>query len=433
MKYRFIIISLFFALFGSVQAQTTISFEQALSLTLENNYDILMAEVNEEIAVNSATKSNNGFLPTVTTNGAYSWNYVAGENKLRTETISFDPNNSYNYNATALVNYTLFDGQGRKYNYLQAKGNLKLSELQLQQTIQNTIIELARIYFEVARLEESVVALYTLVDISKERFLRAKYRYEYGQAKKLDVLNAKVDLNTDSISLITTLQNLKNLKRDLNFIMGQEISQDLVISNEVEIHRDYIREEVQLAAEENNLQLKLAENNLALNEYAIGASQSNWLPRLGANAGYQYGGTDNPNGAFLIGSNNFGPQAGLSLSWTLFDGRNNTQIKNAKLNLKNSQIGQQSLKQSIKSQALNAYDTYQNLLFVLSAQADNVTTAKDNFDRSESSYDLGQISSVEFRQAQLNLLNAEQALSKARYDAKNAEFQLLAVMGGLVE
>ena len=82
---------------------------------------------------------------------------------------------------------------------------------------------------------------------------------------------------------------------------------------------------------------------------------------------------------------------------------------------------------------MNAYATNQNLLFVLRSQKDNLATAKDNFKRSEESYKLGQISSVEFRQAQLNLLNAEQALSKAKYDAKNAELQVLAIMGALVQ
>ncbi len=43
------------------------------------------------------------------------------------------------------------------------------------------------------------------------------------------------------------------------------------------------------------------------------------------------------------------------------------------------------------------------------------------------------VGSVEFRQAQLNLLRAELLLSQAIYDAKNAELQVLALMGELVE
>lgn len=432
MKFKILTLALLFGLLGSLKAQDQLSFEKALELTLANNYDIQMAKVDEEIADNNASLSNNGYLPTISANGAYNWTYFEGENRLKTETINFDPNNSFNYNAAISLNYTIFDGQARKYNYLQAKGNLKLSQLQMQQVIQNTILELARIYHEAARLEESVIALKEALEISQERYKRAKYSYDFGQTKQLDVLNAKVDLNTDSIALITGIQELENLKRDLNFVMGQEINQELKLDKNVEIRQNIVENEVLSSAQSNNLQLRLAENSISISDFAISSSKASWLPTLGANAGYQYRGSDDPNGAFLIGSSNTGPQAGVSLSWNLFDARNSTKVKNAKLNLQNSKIEKQSLEQNIKSQALNAFATYRNLLFVLSAQEDNVATAKDNFNRSESSYKLGQISSVEFRQAQLNLLNAEQALIKSKYDAKNAELQVLAVMGTLV-
>ncbi|MFT7085365.1 MAG: outer membrane protein TolC [Vicingaceae bacterium] len=433
MKYSILVTVFLLTLFGNVKAQNKLSFEQALALTLANNYDILMAQVSEEIAENSASKANNGFLPTVTATGAYNWTRLGGEFQTRAETRTLDPNNSYNYNAGATVNYTLFDGQGRKFRYLQAKGSHQLSELQLQLTIQNTILELSRIYYEVARLEESTVALQNALSISKERKKRAEYAYEYGQVKQLDVLNAKVDLNADSIALMTGNQQLENLKRNLNFVMGQTIDQEIQLDSITPVFELFVESEVLLAAEQKNLQLQLVKTNQSLSEYSIGASQASWLPTIGANAGYGYRGQDDPNGAFVLGSQNFGPQAGLSLSWNLFNGSANTQVKNAKLSLKSSQIEQQSLEQNIKSQGMNSYATYRNLLFVMKASRDNVATAEDNFNRSEESYKLGQINSVEFRQAQLNLLNAEQALSTAKYDAKNAELQVLAVMGALVE
>jgi len=417
----------------SAWGQELLSFDKALELTLANNYAISMAEVTNEIAVNNASKANNDFLPTVAASSGYNWTYFDGENRLITETRQFDANNSYNYNATATVSYTLFNGLGRRYTYLQNKESAVLSQMQLQLVIQNTVVELATIFHEVARLTESIDFLNEAVNISIDRLKRAEYQYEYGQAKKLDVLNAKVDLNTDSINLISGLQQLENAKRDLNFVMGQEVSQDIMVDNAIAIRNDLLKDEVVTAAESQNIQLKINANNLRMNEYAIDASKSTWMPSINANAGYQYRGTEDPNGAFLIGSSNYGPQAGLSLNWTIFNGANQTQVKNAKLNLLNQQIEGKSLAQQIKSQALNSFTTYKNQLFILNSQADNVATAQDNFNRSKEAFTLGQINSIEFRQAQLNLLNAEQALSAAKYDAKNAEFQVLAVMGILVE
>ena len=434
MKYSILTTVLLLILFGSLKAQNKLTFEQALALTLENNYDIQMAQVDEELAESSASIANNGFLPTVTGTAGVNWIRTGGEFETPAETRELEPNNSYNYNYNvgATANYTLWDGQGRRYRYLQAKGRHQLSELQLQLTIQNTILELSIIYHEVARLEESTIALKDAVEISIERKQRAVYAYEYGQAKMLDVLNAKVDLNSDTIALMTGIQEFENLKRSLNFIMGQIIEQEFEIDSITDVNKLFSESQVVFAAEQNNLQLQLVKSNQSLISYSIGAAQSTWFPTIGANAGYNYRGQDDPNGAFVLGSRNFGPQAGLPLSWDLFNGSANTQVRNAKLNLKNSQIELQSLEQNIKSQALNARATYRNLLFVIKAQKDNVTTSEDNFNRSEESYKLGQISSVEFRQAQLNLLNSEQALSRAKYDAKNAEYQVLSIMGELV-
>lgn len=433
MNIRKSILSLLLVAPSAVFAQEKLTFDKALELTLANNYDILMANVTQEIAENSASKANNGYLPTLNANGGYNFRRSEGNLETSGGTIIQDPANAYDYNLGLVANYTLFNGFGRKFTYKQSQENLKLTSLQLQQIIQNSILELSQVYHEVARLEETVKSLENLVAISKDRLVRAEYSYDYGQTNKLAVLNAKVDLNTDSISLINSSQELENLKRNLNFIMGQEVSEEILVENTVEINQTIVESEVVMAAEDKNIQLQLAEANLSINEYIIGTAKSNWLPTIGANASYNYAASDNPNGGFATGSKNYGPQAGLTLSWNLFNGQNNVAVKNAKLSLVNSKIEQQSLEQSVKSEALNSYTNYRNSLFILRSQRDNVTTAQDNFDRTEESFNRGQINSVEFRQAQLNLLNAEIALSRAKYDAKNAELQVLAVMGELVK
>ena len=74
----------------------------------------------------------------------------------------------------------------------------------------------------------------------------------------------------------------------------------------------------------------------------------------------------------------------------------------------------------------------QNALFVLEVQQKNLQTNLDNFNRSRERYELGQISSVDFRVAQLNLLNAVLDRSQAKYNAKLAELLLLQVSGELL-
>jgi outer membrane protein len=69
MKFKFFFITAF--VFGAASAQELLTPEQALSLTLENNFGILVSRISEEQAENNASLLNTGFLPTLTaTSGA---------------------------------------------------------------------------------------------------------------------------------------------------------------------------------------------------------------------------------------------------------------------------------------------------------------------------------------------------------------------------
>jgi outer membrane protein len=65
-------------------------------------------------------------------------------------------------------------------------------------------------------------------------------------------------------------------------------------------------------------------------------------------------------------------------------------------------------------------------------QAKNVAANTGNLERSQERFKLGQVSSIEFRQAQVNLLHAETIKNLAKYDAKLAEYQLLQLAGQLL-
>ena len=80
----------------------------------------------------------------------------------------------------------------------------------------------------------------------------------------------------------------------------------------------------------------------------------------------------------------------------------------------------------------NAWDDYQNKLVIYKIQEDNIITAQNNFERTSEKFKLGQVNSIEFRQAQLNLLNAELSRNQAKYLAKLAELDLLQISGELL-
>ena len=108
-------------------------------------------------------------------------------------------------------------------------------------------------------------------------------------------------------------------------------------------------------------------------------------------------------------------------------------MQNARIARQSLEIQEERTQNTLKRDVANAYSTYRNTLFVLEAQHHNLVTSKRNFERTNEMYGQGQITSIQFRQAQLNLLNAQNSVSQAKYDAKNAELRIKQLAGVLLE
>lgn len=424
----------FVAISTSLSAQEMLTREAALALTLEHNYDIKVAEKSVDAANNNQSIYNSGFLPSVVANGNAGISGYQGKNQTVNGDISYNPTDAYNYNASVGVNYVLFNGFGRMYNYKQLKELYNLTELQARQIIENTVLEFSNSYFLIAQLTESVSIQKNALSISTSRLQRAKYNFEYGQSTQIDLLNAQVDVNNDSINLLNTIQQLENAQRNLNLIMGRDIETEFVVDTNVTFALPNSKEDLVALSLDRNVQIEQTHSQLKNSEFALKASQSGWFPALSLNAGYDYAGNQNPAGAFLTGSYNYGPQASLSLSWNIFDGGSTrTNNQNAQIEIERQLILKEQTELSVKRDVLNAFSSYQNALFVFGAEKDNLATSIKNFERSEELYKQGQITSIEFRQAQLNLRNAQNNYSIAKYNAKYEELKVKQLAGILLE
>lgn len=423
-------------------SQEILTKQEALKIALKNNFGIKIANNNVKIAKNNSSILNSRFLPSAAINSGT--DYRRNNQKI----VFTDPSSGNDaerrgdgvitktYNTSLGINYTLFDGMGRKYNYKQLKETYNLTELQARQTIENTYLQLFTIYFQIARLSENKNNLREALDISQKRLQRAKYQYEYGQATKLEYLNAQVDVNNDSINLITAKQQLSNAKRGLNVILGIDKETTYTVETNVDYSKLINYSEIEQKTLKNNSLLQQNEKNLAISEFNIKVNKASYFPTLNFNASYGLNRTENENlvnpfGARLITSN--GLNAGLNLSWNIFDGgARKTRVKNAVIALDNQKIALEQQKVTIKNNLKNTWENYNNQLFILKAQEQNVLTTENNFNRTEERFKLGQITSVEFRQAQINLLNARTVLNNAKFDAKLIELQILQLSGDIL-
>ena len=418
----------------SITAQKLVSISEAIELALENNYGIKIISNNKEIAKNNAGVLNSGYLPTVTSSSGATFNRDNLEAEFANgESTALNGAKSSRYNASINLNYTLFDGLGRYYDYKRLKETYKLSELQARETIENTIAQLYVVYYNVAQVTENVTVLEKTLTVSKDRITRASYQFEYGQGTMLNVLNAQVDINNDSINLINAKQLLVNTKRDLNVVLGNVISSEFSVDTSVYFKLNIDQNDLANKMKSNNVNLLQLDKNIMINTFIVKANKSGYLPSLGLTGSYGWNKGNNNAASFVAVSTNTGLSGGLSLSWNLFDGgATATRVTNAKIELENRSLEKESMVIDIERNFKNAWDDYQNKLTIFQVQENNIITSTNNFNRTQEKYKLGQATSIEFRQAQLNLINSELNRNQAKYAAKIAELTVLQLSGELL-
>jgi len=432
-KYKFLLILLIISSAFNAQVLTK---QEAAKITLENNFGIKIAKNNLEIAKNNTSKYNTGELPTVFVSSGLNYGIKASDISYHNDKIpssSFFGASSATYNGSIGINYTLFDWKKISYVKKQLKESLNIADLELRQSMETSLIQLFSAYYGIANIQEVMDIQKSITDISKQRLKRSKLQNEYGKSNKLQILNAEVDLNRDSINQLNLAQQLSNAKRNLNLIMGRELESDFIIDTFV-VFDDFVFEKLVTGIDKKNIDLLILDKNVALSELSIKMNKARLKPTVSAVGNYALNGGFNDTNYSVKNQFGTGLTAGLSLTWNLFDG-GSTKVRNqnALKQIDNLNVRKELLRQQIISEMRNYYQTYQTQKYVMEVEQDNIKTTRINFERTKDLFDLGRVSSVEFRQAQLNMLNSQLNYKKAKYNMKLAELNILELSGNILE
>ena len=429
------IILVFILTTSGLVAQENLTLFKAVKNTLENNLDIKISENLQEIAKNNSSILNNNYLPNIQLGSDINTNVQ----NIEIETPSgiagaLDNTQTDNSSAVLSINYNLIDASGRKYNFKKSKELFSKSKLEVKEIIENTLLQLFTVYFEVGRLTEEEKILKNALDISRRRYQRKLSQYEFGQTNNLEVLNAEVDVNTDSINLLNLSNRLNNAKRDLNLIMNVNLESKHSIDTELSfINKDDLSN-LFLNDIKNNTSYLISEMDIIISDLDKKAIKFSYLPTLGLNGSYGWNESINDNPyAFYNKSISDGFSAGINIRWDIFrGGKKIIANKNASINQENVKLNKEKITLNLRKELKNAFQSHLNNLFILDAQNQNFETNKNNFERNLERYNVGQVSSIEFRRAQLNLLNSELSKNAAKYRAKISEAYFLKLSGELI-
>ncbi len=416
----------------SSSAQELLTLEEAVRITLEKNYNILISKNDVDIADRNVNLANAGMLPSVS--GTFNNNNTIQNSTQTRETgVVTERNNArgntLNYGVG--LNWTVFDGFRMFARYDQLKELQRLGDANLQLNVLSTLGEVMERYYNLVQQQQQLKAFDTAVSISRLRVKTAQTRFEVGKAARLEVLNAQVDYNTDTTNYLQQQVMHRTSQIALNEIMGRDVNVEFRVADSFEIEERLVFAELLSHAMQQNPALRAALISKRIAELDLKQVKANRYPVIGLNSGYNFNRSESALG-FATQTSGRGFNYGLNASINIFNGflqRRNE--KNSEVLIRSADLDYQRINQSINAQLASAYQTYLTSLSLVKLEESNQKIASQNLDITLTRYRLGTITQVEIRDAQLNYLNATVRLNNSRYQAKLAEVSLKEISGSI--
>lgn len=427
---RYLIVFVLLLVGLNTSAQQKLGLKEAVEIALKNNYDILLSANQKEIAKNDVSLAAAGLVPSI--NGNFSNNNTIQNSRQTlangTKQQQDDAKNT-NTNYGVSLNWRIFDGFAMFANYERLQRLQASGELNFRMTVENTIANVLNTYYDLVRQNQQIQSLETALEISQLRLRNANNRFKIGKASKLEVLAAKVDLNTDTTNLLRQKDVFRNTQIQLNELLARDIQTVFNVVDSIDIQSDLSFSELQNSTDSKNpeiLQARINQQIARLNQKQV---RANRLPSVSVTTGYVFNNSTSALG-FAREASGRGFSYGLTATVPLFNGfLQSRNEKNAAITLDNSLIQYKQTQQRVSSQLNIAYQTYKTNLELVKLELQNQEIAKQNLDISLEKFRLGSLSPVEFREAQLNYLNAFVRYSDAKFQAKQAETALKQIAG----
>jgi len=419
---------------GGLKGQDSVfSAREAVDMALQQNLGIQIAMSELDIARINNNWGNAGKWPVVTA-GIGNTEALTNLNQQLSNGNEIKRNGVTNNILTANVaaNWRIYNGMRIRATKERFDALEKMSELQLKQEINTLTMEVLMGYFNLVRLNMQARATRAIIDLSLEREKIAETRFNVGSAGKTDLLQASIDLNSQQVNLANLRQQIRVGKSNLNTLMRRNPEDPLVIADTAFSIPTLSVEEYKTKAMSQNLQLLMAQRERAvlLEDRRIINAQR--LPVLTLSSVTSFN-RNKATGGFFLTNQTYGPNVGLNLAIPIFNGNiTRTQLKTQDIRLKQQNLQTEELKTLIRRDLQIAYDEYRNALEISAVEQKNVTLARENNFISTERFKKLQSNSIELRQAQLSLIEAQDRYITAAFRAKVASVNLQWLSGEIV-
>jgi outer membrane protein TolC len=419
---------------STAQQAPVLTLNDAIAQALNSNFDLQIARNDEEIARIQNNWGNAGRLPTVNANVGYTFSSNNLDQRLANGTIIKRNGATFqNENVSLGAQWRVFNG----FRVVAAKARLeeqeKIANLTIRQQANVLVYDVITAYLNVLRLQAQLRALNESLLLFEERMKLAENRFNIGVAGKSDFLQARADFNQARNGILQTENAIEQEKVRLNNTMSRNPTEPFNTSDSVSEVSLANRSDILASIDTLNPAVLIARSQLKVLYEQRRELNAARLPVVSINAG---GGLNNSNNSagFTLRNTTYGPNAGVQVAIPIFQGGINKQnLRVNDVQQKTQQVQLQRLKNDLMTALATAYNNYGNAKKQYELELQNLEVVKENNVIAMERFRKASITSVELRQTQLNLIESQTRMINALYQMKQAQADVLLVMGKLVE
>jgi len=441
----------------NAHAQTVITLEKAIALTLQNNLTIKQSQVTESLAKQDVDQSKYNLLPTASANPTAGYGFgrspVSGAYAYANQTI-------FNVNATASVGLTLFQGGQLRNQIIENKIILDADKTSTAKVKNDLVLNVVIDYLQILTNQDLVVASQNQIKIAQLTLDKTQKSVDAGNQTLADLSQAKAGLSTAELNL-TTAQNqvastILTLKQYMEMNPDSAIAiQRPDISKLTNVETVFDANNVIKTALGINPDVRLAELQEKSYQQQIKIAKGNYYPTLqlygslasyysSANSQFRVVGSTplayEPIGT-VVGTgtvvqsiapvsepiygpysftrqfdDNFNQSVGVSLQIPIFNHfTSRTSVRKAKLNYEYAQISTQLAKNTLSKTIIQAILDVQSADKSYQSAVQTYRANKDAFDVIQQRYNVGLVNSLDYNTSLTNYNKAESDMIEARY------------------
>jgi len=286
------------------------------------------------------------------------------------------------------------------------------------------LLDVARVYYEVLRSEQSVRVLESSLKVQTERLRDSTGRQQAGLARPLDVAQSQAQVSATRVQLLQAQTDVKNGRSTLAFLIDAPIYSvhlpdgfdpitDLPVMQE--ILRNALAARRDLAAAE--AQVRAARQNVSV---AFGQ----YYPSIDFNANYFFERESSPTDSDWNGL--------ISLNLPIFTaGLIHADVRDAWSQYRQTVLFERQLRRQIDRDVRQGLENLTSTLARLAELQVQATAAREALRQADESYQAGLATNLERLTAQDQLLSAELQLASAEYERKFFYLNLLRQLGQL--